>query len=272
MKAFNEMLRRVTASPLHSQVKRFVDPLAVYLGINHFWYYKITHTGNYSYFGSHSAWNEFCFDSAMVNQFSCLRYPEHLQKGIILMKTNSNSDSEGGYKKVLDQAWGNFNINFNINLVSDVTNGVEAFGFATKFNDVDAEQRLLNVLPMLRHFIKVFQEKHPKFFRLLDENQVNLPSEFGQLYYERPKALILPSQRDEFIKKIGAGDIFSLTPRELDVLKFFPQGYPASYIAEQLNLSKRTVENHIATIKSKLSCTTKVELIQKSKDLISILF
>jgi len=269
MKAFYEMLRGVSSSPYHAQVKKFAAPLYDHLAINHFWYYKITHTGDYTYFGSHSAWNEFCFDNGMVSHFPCLRYPENLQRGINLMKTQAHSDVE--YKNVLDRAWEKFHINFSINLVSDIPGGVEAFGFATKFNDFDADQRILNVLPMLRQFVKVFKARHRDFFRLLDNYQVNLPNQFGPLFYERPKSLLLPSEREAFIKKLGYGAIFSLTPRELDVLKFVCHGFPASYVAKELQLSKRTVENYMATIKCKLSCSSKVELIEKAKDFVSVL-
>lgn len=270
MKAFYEMLRGVSSSPYHCQVKKFAAPLYDHLAINHFWYYKITYAGDYTYFGSHSAWNEFCFANDMVSHFSCLRHPGNLQRGINLMKTHAHSNLD--YKNVIDQAWEKFQINFNINLVSDIPGGVEAFGFATKFNDFDADQRILNVLPMLLQFIKIFKAGHRNFFRLLDNYQVNLPSHFGPMFYERPKSLIVPAERDAFIKKLGYGAVFSLTARELDILKFVSHGFPASHIAKQLQLSTRTVENYIATIKCKLSCNSKVELIEKAKDLVSILF
>jgi DNA-binding NarL/FixJ family response regulator len=99
---------------------------------------------------------------------------------------------------------------------------------------------------------------------------VNLPAHFGPLFYERPKSLMIPIEREEFIKKMGFGSILSLTPRELDVLKQLSSGYPANYIAKQLQLKKRTVENYIATIKCKLACYSKVELIQKSQEIDSL--
>ena len=60
----------------------------------------------------------------------------------------------------------------------------------------------------------------------------------------------------------------SLSKREKEVLRFVADGYPASYIAGLLKLSCRTVENYIASIKCKLTIDSKVELIQKTKQLI----
>lgn len=265
MNPFNELLRKTTSSSHHNQMLRFAAPLKDCFGINHFWYFKITLTGNYSYLGTHSDWNEFCFENAMVSHFSCLRHPNNLQTGINLMKAQADSE----YKKVLDVAWDKFQINFNINLMNRVSEGVEAFGFATCHNDPHSEQRLINQLPLLRHFTKVFREEHVKLFQLIDENRVNLPNHFGSLFYERQKTIEIPDNREHFMQKMGFGSICSLTPREKHVLKFISNGYPSPYIAQQLLLSNRTVENYIAVIKCKLSCNSKVELIHKARAIAS---
>jgi DNA-binding CsgD family transcriptional regulator len=263
MNAFSKMLQKITSSPHHNRMKRFVEPLEYHFGINHFWYYKITNSGNYSYVGTHSAWNEFCFDNSMLSHFSCLRHPDNLQKGINLMKADAGDD----YKSVLDHAWNKYRINFNINVVNSISEGIEAFGFASCYNDTFVEQRMLNALPLLKQFSRAFQNENREILALLEDNQVSLPAYFGPLFYERPKSLMIPIERDEFIKKMGFGSILSLTPRELDVIKLLSSGYPANYIAKQLQLQKRTIENYIATIKFKLSCRTKVELIQKSQEI-----
>lgn len=268
MGSFSEMLRKVTSSPCHDQMQRSVAPLNDHFGINHFWYYRITYSGHYSYLGTHSAWNEFCFDKALLSNFPCLRHPEALQNGINLMKASDDLE----YKRVLGIAWDKFNINFNINLLNRISDGIEAFGFATRFNDPYAEQKLLNELPLLRSFIKMFRTKNRQLFQLLDDNQVCLPAVFGSVFYERPKTFVSPLDRDKFLRKMGFEDYLFLTEREKDVLKYLSSGYPAAYIAQQLQLSCRTVENYILTIKCKLSCKSKVELIRKANEIDGILF
>lgn len=265
MNQFNEYFRKITSSSQHNQMLRFAAPLKSCFGINHFWYFKITFSGNYSYLGTHCDWNEFCFENAMVSHFPCLRHPDSLQIGINLMKAQADSE----YRKVVNVAWEKFQINFNINLMNRVSEGVEAFGFATCYNDSHAEQRLLNNLPLLRQFTKMFREEHVKLFQLIDENQINLPDHFGLLFYERQKSIEIPCNREQFMQKIGLGSICFLTPREKDVLKFISNGYPSSYIAQQLLLSNKTVENYIAVIKCKLSCSSKVELIHKARAIAS---
>lgn len=263
---FNEMLRKTISSPYFDSFKRFAAPLKDHFGVNHFWYFQISESGHYSYLGTHAAWSEYCFDELLLRSFPCLRHPSLLKKGISLMKAGSDPD----YRRVLDIAWEKFNINFNINLISGTSQKMEAFGFATCHQDPQAEERLLNDLPLLRLFIKLVREKHKKLFHLLNENQVDLSAQLGSCFYRPPQDLAIPQNRMQFLKRLGLADADRLTPREVDVLRFISQGFPASFIAEQLLLSVRTVENYLVSIKEKLSCTSKVELIQKAQEIISL--
>lgn len=263
-----EMLRKVTSSRYHDQMMRFVAPLSDHFGVNHFWYYKITHSGHYSYFGTHADWNEYCVNESLLINFPVLRHPEIIQNKVTLMKAYEDS----AYQNVLKEVWDKFNINFNINLLNKVENGVEAFGFATRFNDAKADERLLNQLPMLTHFIKIFRANNNKIFELLEDHQIDLSSELGPVFFERPKELSFPFDQEQFLEKIGCGFFSSLTDREMEILKYLAHGFPAPYIAQQVHLSRRTVEAYIGIIKEKLGCVSKTELIQKAHDIISINF
>jgi DNA-binding CsgD family transcriptional regulator len=264
MKNFHEMLRKVTSSPSYDSMLCFVANLHPLFGINHFWYYRITNSGHYSYLGTHARWNEFCFDTALLGNFPCLRHPNALPRGINLMK----ADASGSYKELLQTAWEKFNINFNINLLRNIPQGVEAFGFATCYNDPRAEERLINSFPYLRHFAVEFRKRYKKLFHLLDDYQINLSSELGTLFYEFPKGHAFPCDRKEFLRKMGLESILSLTSREKEI--FLLSNYPAPYIAQRLELSQKTVENNLLVIKEKLACDSKVTLIQKQEELTAL--
>ena len=266
MEEFFEMLRRVTSSPYHDQMVRFVKPLKDYFGINHFWYYRVSRNGHYTYVGTHSEWNEFCFENHLVGQFPCLRHPDLIKSGIDLMKNTTDQD----YQKVLNSAWDNFGVNFNLNLVSKTQEGIEAFGFASNTQNPKTDEILINELPLLTHFTRSFRLRHPKLFELVHDNQVNFSSYLGPKFHEGEKISHHSQGRDVFLKKMGFVPSFELSPREKDVLGLLASGYPSPYIAKQLSLARRTVENYVATIKSKLFCESKVELIQRAKEFASI--
>lgn len=52
-----------------------------------------------------------------------------------------------------------------------------------------------------------------------------------------------------------------LTKRETEILYYVVLGYTAKRIGKCLNISHRTVEVYIATLKSKLNCNSKGEII-----------
>lgn len=58
-----------------------------------------------------------------------------------------------------------------------------------------------------------------------------------------------------------------LTRRQLDCLFYLVQGMTAKQIAEMLALSRRTVEQHLDSIRAKLGCQLRSELIARALDL-----
>jgi two-component system response regulator NreC len=53
----------------------------------------------------------------------------------------------------------------------------------------------------------------------------------------------------------------ALSPREREVLRLVALGHTNSEVAEQLHVSRRTVEAHRASVSAKLHCTTRAELV-----------
>ncbi len=64
--------------------------------------------------------------------------------------------------------------------------------------------------------------------------------------------------------RVDKRDIDSLSNRELQVFELIGEGLPVSQIANQLNLSIKTIETHQANIKKKLSLNSAHELNQRA--------
>lgn len=262
MNRFLEMMAKIQSSLHYDQMVRFAKPLYDHFGINHFWYYRITNSGIYSYVGSNGPWNEYCYGESLTKHFPCLRSPSVLKGGVTLMKAGSNED----YAQVLKTAWDKFRINFNVNIFEPCVDGIEAYGFASKFSDHESDERILNELSILRCFFRELRKKHGKLFTLLQDNAIDLSDHMGATFHERPKGIVLSLNRQRFLSEIGCAALSQLTPREQEILRLLVHGYPASYIKEELHLGLRTVENYIVSIKNKLSCHSKVELIKKAQE------
>lgn len=225
MNPFLKMMERIQSSNHYDRVVQFTKPLYDNFGINHFWYYRISSSGTYSYVGTNASWNEYSFGHSLFMHFPCLRHPTALRRGITLMKAGSNTK----YEEVLKTGWEKFRINFHLNILENCPEGVEAFGFGSRFNDPEAEERLLNELSLLRYFIKEFRQKHMKLFSLLEESSIDLSSSMGAIFHERPRGIVLPFERSLFLRQLGCSSFFELTPKEKSILKLLASGFPASY-------------------------------------------
>ena len=262
MKQFYDIIKGYTSSPEYESVLRLAKPLKDHFGINHFWYTRITFAGKSSHFGTHQGLMEGCLEAGLIDHFATLRHPSLIQPGMSLMKPNGNEK----FQKILDWSWEKFQVHFSLTFNQRIPDGIESFGFGTRFKDSIYDESLLNESPLLTHFINVFRAKHQKFIYSVNEVQADLTAYLGPLFYEHPKRLKLPLDRALFLKEIGS-DLPRFTSREIDILRLLANGFPASYMGEKLHLSPRTVENYLAGLKTKLNCRKKVELIQKARDI-----
>jgi len=78
---------------------------------------------------------------------------------------------------------------------------------------------------------------------------------------------VLRSLLDETHKPPNpASELEPLTPREIDVLRLIVQGYINRQIANELQISVRTVEGHRANLSEKLGLHSRVELVRYAKN------
>ncbi|TCO08481.1 LuxR C-terminal-related transcriptional regulator [Natronoflexus pectinivorans] len=79
-------------------------------------------------------------------------------------------------------------------------------------------------------------------------------------------AVIVSISSGEIVETIGNPDLFklkpALTPREKEILKLIAQGYISKQIAELLNVSRNTINNHRKNILDKTGCMNTFEAIK----------
>ncbi len=98
----------------------------------------------------------------------------------------------------------------------------------------------------------------------LDSKQIGhyelILAQKSKLNYEAFKGI----NKYHFYDKLEQG---YLTKREMDYVILLFRGKSADETATILNLSRKTVENHLDNIKCKLNCWTKFQLVKKITDL-----
>lgn len=84
----------------------------------------------------------------------------------------------------------------------------------------------------------------------------------NEIYLHASLAQQLFKNRDDFVEEEKVSTDETLTPREIDVLRFIASGYTNKQTAEHLQISVRTVEYHRSHITEKLNLHSRVELMQ----------
>lgn len=261
-----QVMQRNVSRVFYNKLKKFSAPLVDCFGISHFCYNRITNSGFYVYTGICPEWEEYCWSEKMYLNDPSLRHPDNFCSGVSHLRV------------IKDEKWNEYNlkacekfqINCSLLLRNKTANGIESFGFALQSTDPLQHVTLLNELPLLKLFIRRFQEEFRSLNSVLEDNQVDLASIIGPTFNNIASPIMSkPIQREQFLKKMGIA-VPSLTLRELEIVRELPKGYSASQIGNELFISTRTVEHHLDRIKDKFCCSSKSELIQKVRELESL--
>lgn len=113
-----------------------------------------------------------------------------------------------------------------------------------KFKDyfIDKASNLINKLESSRLILPIE-----------DQNKNNLSDHISDNDLTKAKLFLVSSQSKDQSE--------SLTSREIECLTFLVKGDTAKMVARKLNISNRTVEGYIVSLKRKLHCRNKGELI-----------
>jgi DNA-binding NarL/FixJ family response regulator len=106
---------------------------------------------------------------------------------------------------------------------------------------------------------------------LSTEDAPELLRAFDEISTGRPYvgASVLPLILNNFAggaKSVGSSDINSLSNRELEIFSFIGRGLSASELANELNVSVKTIETHQMRMKEKLGVHSAAELRQKARE------
>ena len=104
-----------------------------------------------------------------------------------------------------------------------------------------------------------------RFILLESRNRLLTEDEPAWARFAAEVRAFLPSTLPDREAKTLQGKFASLSARERDVLEFIAEGFDNNQIAEQLELSEKTVRNHINSIFAKLEVPTRAQAIVRAR-------
>ncbi|NGX62294.1 MAG: hypothetical protein K940chlam9_01791 [Chlamydiae bacterium] len=119
---------------------------------------------------------------------------------------------------------------------------------------------LYSQIDLLVKFGTYFKREAKELIAKMMGDRFNLKKERGDVFFKTNDSLTL-SNKNRKIKKF-LKKVFPLSSQEIRCLELFKEGHSAQATAAILNLSPRTVESYFESIKYKLSCSSKAELLE----------
>lgn len=132
----------------------------------------------------------------------------------------------------------------------------DSFGFATSNHNESIINSYLSNLGLLRNFMASFQDQSRSMLIEAQNEKIILPfNTQNQLITHYSEEL-----ENKYTQHIQG---VRFTPKQSQCVSLLKKGFTAKEIGKQLNISFRTVELYVETLKKKLNCKNKSELLIK---------
>lgn len=146
---------------------------------------------------------------------------------------------------------------------------IDAYSFGIPISSSESvSQFYLNNMPLLERFINYYNTKAEGLITKRDKKSLSRYLQtfnFRQndLNYETEERVKQFLQSTQYMPRHIQynGNNITLSPRQIECLKYLSEGYSMKRIAAILNLSQRTVEFYLNSIKTKADCTSTKALI-----------
>lgn len=237
------------------------QPLFSTTPINYFVFVRMYDSGSVIVLNSYPEWHRYFFEQDYVRQSNA-----RLKEGYHFWVSNSElSQANQDAKKY-------FNIDNKFEITERGKNYFDIFGFGSPTDSSSVLDFYLNNMHVLKQFILYFKDKAQP---LLDEaiknkeSQIYVPEiRFNNVGAEKKESNLLKEFRQRtkhFLLSDQANEV-RLTKREIESLLHLLCGKTAQQISERLDISVKTVESYLSSIRAKLNCSSRAQLFRKAYD------
>ncbi len=256
------MVHNYTIKP-SKKIQKVCEPLRLHLGVSHFWYSRTTKDGKFISIASNPEMHDFYYSSELYQYSPFFHHPDVIKPGIYTYRNTGDQQ----FQNTIDKCSQSIGVELGIGIVFKEKGELIRFGYATDpKNSPQFHDSIVNNLSILKKFNSYFLKEIQDILR--NAYMVDLPSIIGSAYYSIPEGMnVQPSNKAlcAFLQDIGAihlTDLKRLSKREKECLKFLKDTLSAFQIGCRMKISERTVEKNMESIKNKLTCNSKKELVE----------
>ncbi len=254
----NNSFRHYIAANTGDTIKELCSPLRS-LGINFFSYMKAYKQGGHFWVCSDGDWSEH-FYRRQYHQYSTFENLKVYQpsKGVYLWNL---LDFDSIYcADIFLDARDLFNIDNGVTIVDETYDAYEFWHYASSRDNRQVNNVYVNHSDLLRRFGAHFKERSASLLERARTHMAVLPQTCPAMPEKKSTGQFF--QMDDFLASTPLQRLpvdkdnptTYLTQREIETAQWLVKGKSAAEIGLLTHTSKRTVESHINSIKSKLSC------------------
>lgn len=267
----NSHHRQYTIKYNHKMQKMYTV-LKEHFNINYFYYQILSSDGKCSIITCDPKYAEFYLANKCYLADPFLRHPSNFNEGTVFWSSMTQPCEE----KLRDTMREHFNVDHGIELIQKSDNpnyDYEFFGFTAPTHHKEITNIFVNEIDLFRKFCHYFRAEMSQILRKMQENPVNMGELKGEKFFEiNPVGFRLPTERRTDLEQNFLSTTHSLingkpelllplSQRERECLALYVQGKSAAGTAEILGLSYRTIEHYIESIKNKLNCDKKSDIL-----------
>lgn len=275
--ALSDCLSQIMNST-YDKVNQICQPFFQRTPINYFEYVRFYDSGEMLLLGTHpegmiKAFVSNLFPSqeelesfqAYGVKVACLSHNMELPPGVGALNTER-------YKNNIFNA-AEHNIFHRIYFIERCSNYYKIYGYGVCKGSTSIMNYYLNSMPVLEKFVKHFESHARELIEIeANKNSIVLPNYHSRIssiqsqipsvqhYYE--------TEFESFESDLFAKQVDRLTSREKECLSLVAQGYTMKNTARKLQISPRTVEQHLRNIKDKYGLHTKNQLVEIWHDVV----
>lgn len=233
----------------YHEVDEIIAPLKDFFGITSFVYQKNFDDGSEIRLSNQPAWMHYFYEHELYKKSFFERPPSEFSKARLVWAGLTI------HNPILEKAR-EFNIDHGITFVEPCVGGCEFFFIGTTVDHPQARAKCLSNLDLIERFLDYFREKAQSLIEQAAKQKIIIPNKFIQA----PTWFgVEEVNRDAFLNRLMPID---LTARQLDCVRLLVKGYSMKMIAQELNISPRTVESYVEQIKVKTQTYSKGELVK----------
>lgn len=233
---------------VYKEINSLINPLIEHFELDTFNYFKTYNDNSQIRLSNTPDWLQHYLTNKLYQQ-SVFELPAHNY-----MRNRTICSNVDSHNHILQEA-AKFNLNDIVTFVEPVEDGCEFYFLGTASHNNNVVNKYLSNFLLLEKFITYFHHvKAPLIAKV--EAQRTIAQDWYHNKLDLNQSNIV--ERFSFLNSLYK---CKFTKRELDCIPFLIKGYSAKQIAENLNLSFRTIESYINSIKIKTKSNNKNELL-----------